>query len=269
MNTTSRSLAHPFAGRPGYTARRRLAWPRVRDFLRGRTGIGLTAVIAGTTLFVAACLWVAGVRGVWLGFLIGIVFATFVTSVAWLVAEHSGARSAFIGASGESWSADAFRSLSKRWIEIDSVPFEKVDVDHVLLSESGVFAVETKFTSVEWSERSAAFGNAVVDARQRARTMRLYLSSAGHQVPVTPVLVVWGPGAPALAGDYRIDGDVIVCRGSSPEAVDRVPRGVARSPRNRPRQMTWRPRSTSACASPQHIGRRFTSVERSSDAQYL
>jgi hypothetical protein len=214
---TSRSLTHPFSGRPGYTVRRRVAWPRVREFLNGRRGIGLTATVAGTTLFVALCLWVAGIRGVWLGLLIGIVFATFVTTVAWLVAEHSGARSALIGASGERFSAEAFRQLSKRWIEIDSVPFERFDVDHVLISESGVFAVETKFTSVQWSERSTAYANALVDARQRARKIKLLLAGTGKPA-VMPVLVIWGPGAPAIPGGFETVGDVLGCRGSSPKA---------------------------------------------------
>jgi hypothetical protein len=98
------------------------------------------------------------------------------------------------------------------------VPFDGIDVDHVLISESGVFAVETKFTSVEWSERSAGFRDALLVAHKRARTIRLYLQSRGHRVEVTPVLVLWGPGAPNLDGGYEFFDDVLACRGSSPKA---------------------------------------------------
>jgi hypothetical protein len=215
VNTTSRSLAHPFAGRPGHVPRA-LAWPKLRDHMRGRRAVGHTAVVAGTTLLVSACLWVAGVRGVWLGFLIGIVFAVFVSAVAWLAVEHSGARAPLVGAVGESWSAETFRSLSKRWVEIDSVPFEHVDVDHVLISDAGVFAVETKFTSVEWSDGSSGFRAALVDARQRARKIKYLLASSGRPA-VTPMLVIWGPGAPAIPGGYSTVEDVLVCRGASPK----------------------------------------------------
>jgi hypothetical protein len=37
-------------------------------------------------------------------------------------------------------------------------------------------------------------------------------------VEVTPVLVLWGPGAPNLDGGYEFFDDVLACRGSSPKA---------------------------------------------------
>jgi hypothetical protein len=207
VNTT-RSLAHPLAGRPGHTVRRRLTWARVRRSLSGRHGAQLLTIVAGTILAVTAVVWSTGERGVWIGFVVGLALMTFLSAIAWLVAAHGGTQPApVVGAVGESWTVEAFRSLSKRWMEIDGV----------LLSESGVFAVETRFTSVEWSEHSAGFQSALVAARQRADEIE-HLLSGGGRPTVTPVLVIWGPGARSIPGGYETIGEVLVCRGASPRA---------------------------------------------------
>jgi len=165
----------------------------------------------------SAVFWVTGARGVWLGFLIGAFIATLSCSIAWLVSEASGARAPFVGAVGEDWSADALKGLSRRWVRVDSIPLgssSSVDIDHVLISNAGVFAVETKFTASEWSLSSPRLRQAMSDARWSARKIKLLLDSSGRPA-VTPVLIVWGPGAPALAGGSTVVDGVVVCRGSS------------------------------------------------------
>ncbi len=171
--------------------------------------------LAVAGLVMSGLFWITGARGVWLGILIGAFIATLGCSIAWLVMEMSGARAAFIGSVGESWSADSLKGLSKRWTRIDSVPFGKnFDIDHVLISDAGVFAVETKFTASEWSLSSPALRNAMCDARWKARKIRFLLDRAGHP-PVTAVLIIWGPGAPTIPTGFEVDDRVVVCRGSS------------------------------------------------------
>jgi hypothetical protein len=211
---SSRTLAHPFGARSGRTVRNDVAWPRVQEYLRHH-GAYLFTMLAVAGLAMSAVFWVTGARGVWLGFLIGAFIATLSCSIAWLVSEASGARSAFVGAVGEDWSADALKGLSRRWVRVDSVPFgTSFDVDHVLISDAGVFAVETKFTASEWSLSSPPLRNAMSDARWTSRKLKLLLDSAGRPA-VTPVLIVWGPGAPALPGGSAVVDGVVVCRGSS------------------------------------------------------
>src|SRR3954452_349789 len=211
---TSRSLAHPFGARAGRSVRQNVTWPRVREYLREH-GAVLVTVVAASGLVMTGVFWVTGARGVWLGFLIGAFVATLSCSVAWLVSEMSGARAAFIGAVGEEWSADALKRLSRRWARVDSVPFGKnFDIDHVLISDAGVFAVETKFTASEWSFSSPALRNAMSDARWKARKIEFLLDRAGRP-PVTAMLIIWGPGAPTIPAGFEVDDRVVVCRGSS------------------------------------------------------
>lgn len=211
---TSRTLAHPFGARSGRTVRRNLAWPRVQASLR-QHGAVLFSGLAVAGLLMSAVFWVTGARGVWLGFLIGAFIATLSCSIAWLTAEASGARAPLVGAMGETWSADALKGLSKRWKRVDRVSFgTSFDVDHVLLSDAGVFAVETKFTASDWSVASPPLRNAMDNARWKARKVRFLLDVAGCP-PVTPVLIVWGPGAPALPGGFAVVDGVVVCRGSA------------------------------------------------------
>ena len=226
---TSRTLAHPFGARAGRTVRRNLAWPRVCAYLR-RHGAVLFSSLAVAGLLMSAVFWATGARGVWLGFLIGAFIATLSCSIAWLTAEASGARAPLIGAMGETWSADALKGLSKRWKRVDSVPFgTSFGVDHVLLSDAGVFAVETKFTASDWSVSSPPLRNTMDNARWKARKVGFLLDIAGRP-PVTPVLIVWGPGAPALPGGYALVDGVVICRGSSTKEWPRT--WKASSPRS-------------------------------------
>ena len=82
---------------------------------------------------------------------------------------------------------------------IDGVEFDRFDVDHVAVGPTGVFAIETKWTSVPWSlpreGLSTRRRHAVDQAQRGAGKIRLLLGSRGVEVAVMPVVVVWGPGA--------------------------------------------------------------------------
>jgi hypothetical protein len=103
--------------------------------------------------------------------------------------------------------ADALLGLGPHWTRIDHVPFgSTVDIEHVLLSTTGVFVVATETTIA-----AASVPRAISDVRWRARKIACLLGRV-KQGGVTPVLVVDGPGAPVIAGGYEMVDGVLVCR---------------------------------------------------------
>jgi hypothetical protein len=114
----------------------------------------------------------------------------------------------------EEWSDDVLGRLGRRWTRLDHIPFgSTVDIDHVLLSVGGAFAVATEFTVDEWARSCPALLHAVGEARWRARKIEFLLDRVGKP-RVTPMLVVCGPGAPPIAGGYEMVDGVLVCRGA-------------------------------------------------------
>ena len=178
--------------------------------------------------------------------------------------ERCSARVHRIG--GRELERDSLKGLSKRWTRVDSVPFGKnFDIDHVLISDAGVFAVETKFTASEWSLSSPALRNAV---ERRA------LEGAQDQVPAGPSRASagdrgahhLGPGAPTIPTGFQVDDRVVVCRGSSAKEWRAYLEGLEpRSTRRRcPR---W---STSSATTPrapsEHRRRRRSPLDRRTSA---
>jgi hypothetical protein len=97
------------------------------------------------------------------------------------------------------------------------VAFEDVDVDHVAVTPGGVLAVETKWvgnrTVVRWLD------HCVWQAGNRAHKIRSLLRSRGRpDLPVVPVLVVWGPGGRALEGPVE-RAEVVVLPGLAADAL--------------------------------------------------
>jgi hypothetical protein len=98
---------------------------------------------------------------------------------------------------------------------IDNLPFEDVDVDHVVVTPAGVRAVESKHHN---AMSQAIFHRDVAAAYRAARKVRLFLGSKGHALAtVTPVLMVWGPGAHDLPKGFRLIDDVYVVDPVHPE----------------------------------------------------
>jgi hypothetical protein len=119
--------------------------------------------------------------------------------VSWLIAQD-GLDRLRIGVEAEAWTSAVLRKARRHgWVECKSIPFEGFDVDHVWVGSGGVFALETKYTSMPWrsvdTDLIVPLGDPVGQALSAARKIRLLLGSAGCDVEVTPVLVVWGSGA--------------------------------------------------------------------------
>jgi hypothetical protein len=115
----------------------------------------------------------------------------------------------------ETFSVEALRKVSG-WSVVDNLAFEAEDVDHVVVTPSGVLAVESKHHNHAVSATTAQ--RDLADARRAARKIRLFLGSVGHStVQVASVLMVWGPGQPKLAKGFRLVDDVVVVDSEHPE----------------------------------------------------
>jgi hypothetical protein len=167
------------------------------------------------------------------GLFIGASTAVLFSLVAWLMLETAGARSFAIGGLAERWTAQELRRLDRGWQVIDDVPFNNCcNVDHVVVGPAGVFAVETKFTAVQWTIHddlaNAPLMAAIASARERAKKIANILNHLDRR-SVATALVVWGPGAPDLPEGFRQLGDVLVCEGPRCSAWRRAL--VARAPK--------------------------------------
>jgi len=117
------------------------------------------------------------------------------------------------------WSIDGLRKM-RGWKVIDDLPFRNMKVDHVIVAPAGVLAVETRCHprgghSADTMEQDRRDLDA---ARRAARKVRLFLDSAAspRDAKVTPVLLVWGPGAPELPGGHRLQDGVYLLDGNYP-----------------------------------------------------
>lgn len=166
-------------------------------------------VFTGTGVFVLALPTHPVFKGVLAGALFASAFWAPFTVVT--VATYS----ATTGSWGESFTKDLLQRHRPPWPVVHDVPMQRRNVDHVAVSPRAVLAIETKYIggSSPW-EKNALRGRFLEQARDSARLVRLLLRSADMRLnlPVDPVLMLWGPGAPKHEAWTRVD-DVIVVAG--------------------------------------------------------
>ena len=94
---------------------------------------------------------------------------------------------------------------------VSGVSFEHVDVDHVVLAPGGCLAVEVKacFSRREELAKVPDLARKVAQARDGALRVQRLLRSRGVDLPVTPVLLFTGPGAPYMPPVVQ-DGEVTI-----------------------------------------------------------
>ena len=121
------------------------------------------------------------------------------------------------GGVGESFTREVLDGREFGWPVVDDVPMEHRNIDHVAVSPRAVLAIETKFVGAGRQWARDPHRNAAMDgARSSARSVRSILRSQGiTDMPVEPVLMLWGPGAAQLEGDWAIVDGVHVVRGVS------------------------------------------------------
>jgi Nuclease-related domain len=177
-----------------------------------RAGARPLLMVATSYLFAGSIIYLIQARSVR-----PYVAGGLLVGAAWLVCwvlSMDGFDRVRLGARAEGWTSSTLRKSRRAgWRVIDSIPFEGFDVDHVFVGPGGVFAVETKFTSIPWRQSQdglvAPFGDPVGQATFGARKVRLFLSTKGCCVPVTPVVLAWGRGANDLQRSM-VDGVVVL-----------------------------------------------------------
>lgn len=182
--------------------RRRLLRTRWRDL----------AVIVGAFTVSAALLATAVHRWPLLvGLVAGVYLGTVAVSLLVLLAVADGSLLARMGRSFENYVGDELRSTPGVFGVVSGVSFAHRDLDHVVLAPKGCFAVEVK---ASFSRRTAlnevpGLAGKLAQARDGAAQVRRLLASRGMPLPVTPVLVLAGPGAPIMTAVQR-HHDVLV-----------------------------------------------------------
>lgn len=153
------------------------------------------------------------------GIAIGFLVTGSVAIVAFAFLLNGDASFLIAGALGERHTEDELEAAQKAghvWSFIRNVEAGGRDVDHILLTPSGVLALETK-----WRFRGADAGYlawAAGKAQEAARQARLVLQSKGvdYRTEVRPMLVIWGgarrelPLEQVVAGVDVVQGDHLV-----------------------------------------------------------
>ena len=158
----------------------------------------------------------------WHAFVLGVLFTGGVVGEVTLVHIASGTHQRSLGVFGESATAEAACGRWHRlrgWRHVGGLYFHgHGDVDHTLIGPRGVYAIETKWTSEQWSIVDGRLvgpytENVLAQATASAERIRLALNYRRDKlnVNVCPVVFLWGPGSPAIAGGFvDIDGVRVV-----------------------------------------------------------
>jgi hypothetical protein len=162
----------------------RQRWPLLVAFVVAVLGV---AVACGYFMpndfmkgLVVGAAMVAGTGGVWL-----------------LTVQVTGTAPVMMGDQAEQWTAQELRkSARKGWRLVNHLALGVDDIDHVLIGPGGAYAIETKWNGSSWRSDYgvARQRDAVSQARANARTLALWHHFKSRQIPVHPVVVLWGQG---------------------------------------------------------------------------
>lgn len=181
----------------------RQQYRQVRRRFLARNVWVLVALLLGTggTLALQA-LWVHG-------YVLGLIHGGFlVAMVAMLRSQfwaHTGAFSLLLGGQGEDDTRAQLRRAArsgKIFGSIDGIELERCDIDHLVATPAGWYAIDTKWRSKPMTvtdiDRDAS------SAKYAARKARSVLRAHGIVAEVRAAVVVWGGAAAAMpANGYR------------------------------------------------------------------
>jgi len=121
-----------------------------------------------------------------------------------------------MGDQAEQWTAQELRkSARKGWRLVNHLALGVDDIDHVLIGPGGAYAIETKWNGSSWRSGYglARQRDAVSQARANSRGLALWHQFKSRQIPVHPVVVLWGQGIsqwPEEDHIRSIDGVLVV-----------------------------------------------------------
>jgi len=107
----------------------------------------------------------------------------------------------------------ALRPLTRRgWSLFDAVELAEAGVDQVLVGPGGVFVVNSVQSTepvrlIPTAIEGVADGDPAIRARCGAFEIRSVLRTGGQVLDVRPVVVLGGPGAPAIERGWSVVGD--------------------------------------------------------------
>jgi hypothetical protein len=167
-------------------------------------------VLAAVAVAVIAVLPTLALRQGYTGLILGVLAMLVVIS---LVAQGNPATDPAVA---ERWSRAPLRKV-RGWSVTDNLPFERDDVDHVVVTPAAVLAVETRYHATPAT--ADRLRRDLASAERAAHKVRLFLRAEHLRdvAVVVPVLIVWGPGAPDLAEGQRSYDAVHLVDGSHPE----------------------------------------------------
>jgi hypothetical protein len=160
----------------------------------------------------------------WLrGYELGLLTMGIVGAITWSIYLMSGKHTENLGRIGEELTAASVFGRRRQlagWHLINGLTFQRYgDVDHILVGPGGIFAIESKYTTVEWKivdgELVGPKRDPVKQARLGARKVESTLRSGKNpfEFPVQPVVVLWGPGAPDIETGWTIIRETLVAEG--------------------------------------------------------
>lgn len=160
------------------------------------------AILAGLFLLVCVCMALPSatsplLRGYYLGICTGLVAA--IMTVLGLLLDGSLLRR--LGRGVESDIGDKLRRVPGAYGVVSTLLFEGCDVDHVVLTPSGIWVLEVKWSMTPADDLDRVWGPTghLEQSRQAARKVSGLVRSSARGIPVNPMLVLAGPGMPEVA----------------------------------------------------------------------
>lgn len=164
--------------------------------------------------------------------------------------QVTGSAPIIMGDQAEQWTAQELRPLMRRdWLLVNHLVLGTDDIDHVLLGPGGAFVFQTKWSGSPWDSTFGAQRqrDAVRQAEANARILRLWHPLKSREIPVRPVVVLWGRGLSKwpMTEQVRKSGSAVIVvrrrrsrartRTASPPPPRAVPEAPARSAGRRSR----------------------------------
>lgn len=175
--------------------------------------IAISGVAIGSAAAIPITIWFGAVAG-------GVVFGALAASAIWIpffiVEQVTGAGAPAMGATAEGWtSTQVRRHVRNGAISIDRITLRGYDLDHAIISPIAAVAIETKWSSIPWQHRPVEdrLRSAAKQAERSARKLHEMLRQPQFHrldVPVEPLVVVWGRTTWEGSEALRIDGITVV-----------------------------------------------------------
>jgi hypothetical protein len=170
------------------------------------------------------------------GALGGVYFGAFASTAFWapalIIEQVSGASAQAMGATAEDWTSSELHKARLKHAEVfDRISFHTNDIDHAVVTPDAALVIETKWRSDRWvaDPPDTRLLDATKQAHSQARKLATMLGSVafGLEVPVSPVVVVWGEHDWERGRAVEVNGCAVIAgRDLRPWIQDRLATGV-------------------------------------------